>query len=98
MEQGHTSVVTELLDLWDGWTADDMRGALFAAATKWRLDVINFLFSRMTSPVSGLARGITQERGRPQRSGPHNRGDAFAALPKMGQQMPFIPLTLRYQS
>lgn len=51
---GHTVLVTNFLDMWDSWTPDEMRDALFGAASTWQTDVIDLLLTRTIYPANAI--------------------------------------------
>ena len=40
---GHTALVADFLDIWDGWTPGEMRYALMSAAGDWHPDTVDLL-------------------------------------------------------
>lgn len=45
--KGHVDMVADFFDLWDGWSTDETRNALHAAALDWRDDVVSFLLAKV---------------------------------------------------
>lgn len=44
---GHADLVVDLLDVWDGWPADEKRRALYDAASAWRDHVVALLLDKV---------------------------------------------------
>ncbi|KAK3896819.1 ankyrin repeat-containing domain protein [Staphylotrichum tortipilum] len=61
--KGHVDMVADFFDLWDGWSTDETREALYAAASDWRDDVVGFLLAKVSYEAgvvqTALERGIT---------------------------------------
>ncbi len=43
---GHADLVSDFLDMWDGWPMDEKRWALDTAASRWRDNVVGVLLAK----------------------------------------------------
>ncbi|CAI6091801.1 unnamed protein product [Clonostachys chloroleuca] len=55
---GQTHVVDLLLNLWDDWPQATKQGALFAAANKWRANVVDLLLDRVDFPQDVILQAL----------------------------------------
>lgn len=50
-ESGHAAFIADFLDMWSGWSADEMQRALKGAAEWWHDDVVVLLMARVAFPA-----------------------------------------------
>ncbi|CAH0050993.1 unnamed protein product [Clonostachys solani] len=55
---GQTHIVDLLLNLWDDWPQTTKQGALFAAAHKWRANVVDLLLERVVFPPDVILKAL----------------------------------------
>ncbi|KAK3307685.1 ankyrin repeat-containing domain protein [Chaetomium strumarium] len=64
-EKGHTDLVADFLDMWDGWPMDEKRQALYSATGAWRDGVVSVLLPKVAYEADtiqhALEVGVTQQ-------------------------------------
>lgn len=62
-ESGRAAFIADFLDMWSGWSADEMQSALKGGAKWWHDDVVALLLSRVTFPAEVIQDALAASIG-----------------------------------